>query len=104
VITIDLSKGHSMSHLLIHFWPGATEANYQAEIAAVHPPGGLPKGQTFHAAGPAEGGYLIMALWDSKESEERFVNEVLLPAQPVVGGFPNPVISREAPVANFFIA
>ena len=24
-----------MAHMLVHFWPGATEANYQAEIAAV---------------------------------------------------------------------
>ena len=35
-----------MPYMLIHFWPEATEANYQAEIAAVHPPGGLPEGQT----------------------------------------------------------
>jgi hypothetical protein len=93
-----------MPYMLIHFWPEATEANYQAEIAAVHPPGGLPEGQTYHAAGPAEGGYLIMSIWDSKESQERFVKEVLLPAQPVVGGFPNPVISRQASVANCFTA
>ena len=51
-----------MAHMLVHFWPGATEANYQAEIAAVHPPGGLPKGQTYHAAGPGEAGYLIVSV------------------------------------------
>ena len=93
-----------MPYMLIHFWPGATEANYQAELAAVHPPGGLPEGQTYHAAGPAEGCYLIMSIWDSKDSEAKFIREVLLPAQPVAGGFPNPVISREAPVVNFFTA
>jgi len=93
-----------MAHMLVHFWPGATEANYQAELAAVHPPGGLPKGQTYHAAGPSDGGYLIVSVWDSKDAEDRFVNDVLLPAQPVVGGFPHPMVSREAPIVNLFTA
>lgn len=93
-----------MAHMLVHFWPGATEANYQAEIAAVHPPGGLPKGQTYHAAGPGEAGYLIVSVWESKDAEDRFVNDVLLPAQPVAGGFPHPVVSREAPIVNLFTA
>ena len=89
-----------MSYLLSHFWPGATEANYQAEIAAVHPPDGLPEGQTYHIAGPTDGGFLIIAVWDSKESCDRFVNEILLPAQPVPGGFPNPVQERAAEASN----
>lgn len=41
-----------MAYLLTHFWPGATVDEYKASIAAVHPPGGLPEGQTYHAAGP----------------------------------------------------
>jgi hypothetical protein len=56
-----------MAYLLTHFWPGATVDEYKASIAAVHPPGGLPEGQTYHAAGPTEGGILIAAVWESKE-------------------------------------
>ena len=89
-----------MAYMLSHFWPGATEENYLAEVAAVHPPNGLPEGQIYHAAGPAEGGFLIIAIWDSKAHEQHFVNDILLPAQPVAGGFPNPVVAHEAEVFN----
>ncbi|AKL72346.1 hypothetical protein IMCC26256_1136 [Actinobacteria bacterium IMCC26256] len=89
-----------MAYLLVHFWPEATEENYRAEIAAVHPKEGLPIGQQYHVAGPSEGGFLIAAVWDSKEHMETFVQEILLPAQPVVGGFPNPVVERTAEVFN----
>jgi hypothetical protein len=41
-----------VAYLLNHFWPGGTEDQYQAMIKAVHPPNGLPEGQTYHAAGP----------------------------------------------------
>ena len=45
-----------MAYLLTHFWPGGTEDQYNATIAVVHPPGGLPEGQKYHAAGPTDGG------------------------------------------------
>ena len=94
-----------MAYLLTHFWPGATEANYLAEVAALHPPNnGLPAGQIYHAAGPTEGGFLIVAVWDSRESEQTFINEILLPGQPVEGGFPNPVVAREADIVNLLSA
>ena len=75
-----------MAYLMTHFWPGATEDQYKATVAAVHPADGLPEGQTYHVAGPTEGGILIVAVWDSKESADRFVSEVLMPAMPVEGG------------------
>jgi len=75
-----------MAYLMTHFWPGATEDQYRATVGVVHPPGGLPAGQLYHAAGPTEGGILILAAWDSKESADRFMNETLMPAMPVEGG------------------
>jgi hypothetical protein len=94
-----------MPYLLTHFWPGATEEHYRAEVAAVHPSATtLPAGQLHHYAGRAEGGILITALWDSKESCDRFVQEVLLPAQPVEGGFPNPVVEYAAELINDVVA
>ena len=64
-----------MTYLMTHFWPGATEDQYRATVDVVHPPGGLPEGQLYHAAGPTEGGILIVAVWDSKESADRFMSE-----------------------------
>jgi hypothetical protein len=89
-----------MAYLLTHFWPGATEDQYRASVAVVHPPDGLPEGQTFHAAGPTEGGFLITAVWDSKEHSDRFVSEVLLPSMPVEGGFEGRPEERGAEVVN----
>ena len=89
-----------MPYLMTHFWPGGTEEQYRANIAAVHPADGLPEGQTFHAAGPTEGGFLIAAVWDTKEHSDRFVGEVLIPSMPVEGGFAGAPEERVAEVVN----
>ena len=89
-----------MAYLMTHFWPGATEEQYRATVAAVHPAGRLPDGQIHHAAGATEGGMLIAAVWDSKESADRFVGEVLMPSMPVEGGFSGQPEERAAEVSN----
>jgi hypothetical protein len=89
-----------MTYLMTHFWPGATEDQYRKSVAAVHPEGGLPDGQLYHAAGPTEGGILIAVVWDSKESADRFVSEVLMPSMPVEGGFSGQPEARLAEVVN----
>jgi hypothetical protein len=89
-----------MAYLMTHFWPGGTEEQYRANLAVVHPEDGLPDGQLYHAAGPAEGGILIAVVWDSKESADRFVGEVLMPSMPVEGGFSGQPEERVAEVVN----
>ena len=89
-----------MAYLMTHFWPGGTEDQYRASLAVAHPPGGLPEGQLYHAAGPTDGGVLIAAVWDSKESADRFMSETLLPAMPVEGGFAGQPEERGAEVMN----
>ena len=76
-----------MSYLQVHFWPGGTEEQYRAMIKVLHPETGLPEGQRSHTSGPTEGGYLISVVWDSKEQSEAFMQNTLLPALPVDGGF-----------------
>ena len=89
-----------MTYLMTHFWPGATEEQYRTTLAVVHPPEGLPEGQLYHAAGPTAGGILIAAVWDSKASADRFMNEVLMPAMPVEGGVSGQPEERVAEVTN----
>lgn len=89
-----------MAYLMTHFWPGATEEQYWKTVAAVHPADGLPAGQLQHAAGPTEGGILIVAIWESKESADRFVSEVLMPSMPVEGGFTGRPEERAAEAIN----
>ena len=79
-----------MAYGIVHHFPGGTREQYEASIAAVHPgEGRLPEGQIFHAAGPAAGGWTIMAVHESKESWERFRDGILMPRfqQGIPGGF-----------------
>ena len=49
-----------MAYGVVHHFPGGTQEQYEASIAAVHPSdGSLPEGQTFHAAGPSADGWKI---------------------------------------------
>ena len=81
-----------MAYGVVHFFPGSTESQYDATLAAVHPGDGLPEGQTFHAAGASEGGWTIVAIHDSKQSWEKFRDGTLIPRmqQGVDGGFETP--------------
>ena len=89
-----------MAYLLTHFWPGGTEDQYRTMLAKVHPANGLPDGQTYHAAGPTDGGYLIAAVWESKADADRFVSDVLMANLPIAGGFEGAPEERHAEVSN----
>ncbi len=81
-----------MVYGIVHQFAGGTKAQYDASLAAVHPSGGLPEGQIFHAAGPTADGWVIVALHDTKESWEQFRDNTLNPrmAQGIEGGFTAP--------------
>jgi hypothetical protein len=92
-----------MAFGIIHHFPGGTKENYEASIAAVHPSRDkLPDGQIFHAAGPSQGGWTIVAVHESKESWEKFRDNVLVPRLQagVEGGFPTPPQETEIEVYN----
>jgi hypothetical protein len=91
---------NGMTSLLQHFWPGGTEDQYRAMLAVVHPPNGLPEGQTYHVAGPTDGGFLITAVWDSRERCEGFVQGTLMAKMPVEDGFDGRPAERTAEVVN----
>jgi len=81
-----------MAYLLTHFWPGGTEEQYRTMLAKVHPPAGLPDGQIYHAAGPSDDGWTIVAVHESQDSWERFRDDILMPRmqQGIEGGFASP--------------
>jgi hypothetical protein len=92
-----------MSYGVVHFFPGGTEAQYRASIAAVHPAdGSLPAGQVFHAAGASDGGWTIMAVHDSQESWEKFRDSTLIPTMQagIDGGFETPPEETAVDVVN----
>jgi hypothetical protein len=90
---------------VVHFFPGGTQDQYDASIAAVHPgPDKLPDGQVFHAAGASEGGWTIMAVHESRESWELFRDGTLLPRmqQGIEGGFASPPVETVVDVYKLF--
>ena len=94
-----------MTYLITHFYEGGTQDQYDAVVSVVHPPGGLPAGQVYHAAGPTDGGWLVVAVWESKEACDTFVSETLVPTLPTIsGGLAGPRQERAAEVANLLTA
>ena len=92
-----------MAYGIVHHFPGGTADQYQAALAVVHPSdGSLPDGQLFHAAGPSEGGWTIVAIHESQESWESFRDEILMPKMGagIDGGFPAPPQETAFSVAN----
>jgi hypothetical protein len=81
---------------VIHRFPGGTKEQYETGLAAVHPvDGSLPAGQTYHAAGATDDGWVVIALWDSRGSWERFRDETLLPGLGGLGDAGLPVPPQE---------
>ena len=82
-----------MAYAVVHNFPGGTQEQYEASIAAVHPSRHvLPPGQIYHAAGPSAGGWTIVAIHDSKASWEQFRDAILMPKMQkgIQGGFATP--------------
>ncbi len=82
-----------MAYGVVHQFAGGTKEQYEASVAAVHPSGGgLPEGQSFHAAGPSADGWTIVAIHTSQESWERFRDGILMPRMQagIEGGFAGP--------------
>lgn len=92
-----------MAYGIVHFFAGGTKEQYEASIAAVHPNRNtLPDGQIYHAGGPSEGGWTVVAIHDSKASWERFRDNILVPALTagVEGGFTAPPQEQAFEVYN----
>jgi hypothetical protein len=74
-----------------HF-KGGTQEQYENAVKVVHPPGGLPAGQTLHIGGNTPDGFLVIALFDSENAWTTFRDETLLPglatAEGAFGGPP----------------
>jgi hypothetical protein len=82
-----------MAYGVVHKFAGGTKDQYEASIAAVHPEGGgLPEGQIYHAGGPSADGWTIVAVHDSRQSWEKFRDDILMPrmAAGIDGGFMAP--------------
>ncbi|MDX6647925.1 MAG: hypothetical protein QOK40_3652 [Miltoncostaeaceae bacterium] len=60
--------------------PGGTQANYDAVIARMDLQNNPPEGCLVHMAGPTEGGWRVVDVWESQDHFDRFVSERLAAA------------------------
>ena len=69
-----------MAFGIVHKFPGDTREQYETAIKRNHPDdGSLPEGQLHHFAGPTDdGSWIICATWDSRESWERFREDIVI--------------------------
>lgn len=76
-----------MTYLITHFFEGGTQEQYDAIIAEAHPTiDSLPQGQLHHFAGPTAGGFLVVAVWETKEQNDAFQQKLF----PVIQAMENP--------------
>ena len=86
-----------MAYVIVNEFAGGTREQYDATVKVVHPPDGLPAGQTHHYAGPSPSGWVVVASWDSKGAWDKFRDETLLPGLEGLAdsGFPGPPTQTE---------
>jgi hypothetical protein len=86
-----------MAVVLLFEIPGMTQEQYDAAVAAGGLEDSLPPGQIFHVAGPMEGGWRVIDVWETRADFDRFAEQTLNPAM----GGQAPVPSQELPVHAF---
>lgn len=80
-----------MAFVRLAFFPGGTERHYSAigaELAGVE----FPPGRLMFAAGPADGGWQVVQVWETRAQLDAFNQAHFLPALARAAGraFPQP--------------
>lgn len=82
-----------MAFLRMAFFPDGSDHHWRRVVAAVGDrlP---PEGRFAFAAGPVEGGWQVVQLWNSLQDLDDFNRDVFLPAMRQLGsdGFPKPPV------------
>ena len=60
--------------------PGETQEQYDAIIKKALPDGTLAPGGIVHVAGPVEGGWRVVEVWETRQAFDKFYAEKLQPA------------------------
>ena len=90
-----------MAYMVTHFFEGGNKEQYEKVVAAARPSSGLVRGELCHSAGPTEGGWLVIGIWESKDALDAHVHNDLLPVlQKTEGGLVGPPQERTAEVVN----
>jgi hypothetical protein len=69
-----------MAIVVVNDMQGADQSFYEQVSGKVMPNNQLPEGCRDHIAGPTDGGWRVITVWDSEEQFQRFRNDTLIPA------------------------
>jgi hypothetical protein len=69
-----------MAVVIVNEIAGADQSFYDQVNPRVMPDGQLPEGCQVHIAGPYEGGWRVITVWDSEEQFQQFRSDKLVPA------------------------
>jgi hypothetical protein len=74
-----------MAVVVVNEMQGGEQGFYEQVTNRVMPNNQLPDGCLDHIAGPMEGGWRVITVWESDEQFDRFRNETLIPAMQEAG-------------------
>jgi hypothetical protein len=74
-----------MAIVVVNEIEGANQDFYDRVNPKVMPNGQLPDGCQLHIAGPMDGGWRVITVWDSEQRFQEFRNEKLMPAMREAG-------------------
>ena len=74
-----------MAIVVVNQMDGADQATYERVSPKVMPDGQLPDGCQLHIAGPTEGGWRVITVWESEERFQTFREQKLIPAMQETG-------------------
>jgi hypothetical protein len=75
-----------MAVVIVNEMQGSDQSFYDQVTSTVMPEGRLPDGCKDHIAGPMEGGWRVITVWDSDEQFQQFRSDKLIPAIQAQGG------------------
>ncbi len=84
-------------------FPGGTQQQYEAVHRKMDIDANPPAGMIFHSAGPIEGGWGVIDVWESRDAFDTFVGGRLQPALGELGdeAFQGPPDIKEFPVHHY---
>lgn len=93
-----------MAFMRLAFFPDGRENHWDAVVAEVGDVS-APVARRAFAAGPAEGGWQVMQLWDTRADLDQFNDEVFLPAMARLEGrgFPQPPTVRDVDTVTAWV-
>ena len=84
-----------MAVVVVNEIAGGEQSLYEQVTSRVMPEGQLPDGWRDHIAGPMDGGWRVISVWDSDEDFQRFRDESLMPAMQEAGGSMAPSVETK---------